>query len=67
MDNLSKFAMMTTYYINIYRDIYDSDTPKQKPLKGKLVDVRTEPKVNRNVICPKCESGLKYKKCCGKF
>ena len=67
MDNLSAFANMTTYYINTYGDICDSYILKQKPLKGKLVDVRTEPKINRNATCPKCESGLKYKKCCGKF
>ena len=50
-----------------FGDICDSYILKQKPLKGKLVDVRTEPKINRNATCPKCESGLKYKKCCGKF
>ena len=26
--------------------------------------IRPEPKINRNAPCP-CESGLKYKKCCG--
>ena len=38
--------------------------PKTKRF-GNDVPVRTEPKINRNAICPKCESGLKYKKCCG--
>ena len=31
--------------------------------KGTPVDVRTEPKIQRNEPCP-CESGKKYKKCC---
>lgn len=26
--------------------------------------IRPEPKINRNDICPKCDSGKKYKKCC---
>jgi len=38
---------------------------KKKLPKGKPVDVRIEPKIGRNDICPKCDSGLKYKKCCG--
>lgn len=31
---------------------------------GTKIDVRTKPKIGRNEICPKCDSGLKYKKCC---
>ena len=54
---------------NPYKD-YLSDVPdmvyKPKPLPGKKVDVRTEPKIKRNSVCPKCDSGKKYKKCCGK-
>ena len=30
---------------------------------GKVVKVRTNPKVGRNEFCP-CGSNLKYKKCC---
>ena len=30
---------------------------------GVIKKVRTEPKINRNSLCP-CDSGLKYKKCC---
>lgn len=30
------------------------------------VDIRTEPKIGRNDVCPKCDSGKKFKKCCGK-
>jgi hypothetical protein len=37
--------------------------PKTKRY-GTDIPVRTGPKINRNAICPKCESGLKYKKCC---
>ena len=36
-----------------------------KPIKGVHVEVRTEPKIARNSICPKCDSGLKFKICCG--
>ena len=42
---------------------FDRYSPKRKELDGG-VPVRTDPKINRNAICPKCESGLKYKKCC---
>lgn len=31
---------------------------------GKTIEVRTEPKIGRNDICPKCDSGKKFKKCC---
>jgi uncharacterized protein YecA (UPF0149 family) len=41
-------------------DLIDSPKPWGKPAK-----MRTEPKIGRNQICPKCDSGLKYKKCCG--
>lgn len=38
------------------------------PTKSKhyhtTVSVRTEPKIGRNEICPSCNSGKKYKKCC---
>jgi preprotein translocase subunit SecA len=44
-------------------NMYSPDPPSKKSLKGKLVDVRTEPKVRRNEKCP-CGSGKKYKKCC---
>lgn len=37
----------------------------RKPLKGKLVEVRTEPKIGRNSKCP-CGSGKKNKNCCKK-
>lgn len=30
---------------------------------GYIKKIRTEPKINRNSLCP-CDSGLKYKKCC---
>jgi uncharacterized protein YecA (UPF0149 family) len=28
---------------------------------------KVNPKIDRNSICPKCNSGKKYKKCCGKL
>ncbi len=49
---------------NIYEPYLDF-MPKYKIQRGVRVDVRTEPKIGRNEICPKCESGLKYKRCCG--
>lgn len=52
---------------NIYEPYLDY-LPKMsssKSHRGVRVDVRTEPKIGRNEICPKCTSGLKYKRCCG--
>ena len=40
--------------------------PKSKVVPGTRVDVRTEPKINRNSVCPKCKSGKKFKMCCGR-
>lgn len=40
---------------------------KKSTLFGKTrVVTSLEKKIGRNEICPKCDSGLKYKKCCGK-
>ena len=36
--------------------------PKRK-VYGRLVDVRTDPKIGRNQLCP-CGSLKKFKKCC---
>ena len=36
---------------------------KSRKIKGKITDIRTEPKINRNEPCT-CGSGLKFKKCC---
>ena len=38
-------------------------TPRPPKIKGRVVDVRTEPKIGRNEPCP-CDSGKKYKRCC---
>lgn len=35
----------------------------KKEREAKIVDIRREPKINRNSICT-CGSGKKYKKCC---
>ena len=35
------------------------------PRRGTLVGVRTSAKIGRNELCP-CNSGKKYKRCCGK-
>jgi hypothetical protein len=42
----------------------DMHLPRAKRGRGKVVAVRTEPKISRNDICPKCDSGKKYKHCC---
>ena len=34
-----------------------------RKVRGKITDIRTEPKIDRNSLCS-CGSGLKYKKCC---
>lgn len=33
---------------------------------GITIGKKAEKKIPPNVVCPKCKSGLKYKKCCGK-
>ncbi len=41
-------------------------SPVPKWARGRTTEpVRSEPKIQRNALC-NCESGLKYKKCCGK-
>lgn len=51
-------------FSNPYKD-YAHFLPKSVVSKYKTVPVRTQPKIGRNEICPKCESGLKFKRCCG--
>ena len=58
IDNLEDSSFV---YTNPYSILADNN--KKQP-KGKRIEVRTEAKIGRNDICPKCESGLKYKKCC---
>lgn len=47
-------------YVNTYQELY---LPKTKQIKGRIINVRTEPKIQRNELCP-CNSGKKFKKCC---
>ena len=56
VDDSNTFNIVNPYSYGNYR----------KPIPGRRVEVRIEPKIGRNVICPKCESGKKYKKCCMK-
>ena len=59
--------VLNTEEIYVYKNIYKelrNFTPRSKSNKGKLIDVRTEPKIGRNQLCP-CGSGKKYKFCCG--
>ena len=55
-------SMFNAVNIPIINDYIDY-LPQRKPLKGTLVEVRTEPKIGRNELC-KCGSGKKFKKCC---
>lgn len=50
-------------YINTEEMKLIMDVAKMLPNKG-FTYVREEKKVGRNELC-KCESGKKYKKCCG--
>lgn len=52
-------------YLDMYENHYRDYRLNPKPHKGKIVEVRTEPKIGRNQICPYCDRGLKYKNCCG--
>ena len=45
------------------RQYHESIGLTQRKIKGKIVSVRTEPKIQNNEPCP-CGSGKKYKKCC---
>lgn len=60
MKNLSSLLALATMGSN---DMFGY-MPQYKANTGTTIHVRTEPKIGRNVICPKCESGLKYKNCC---
>lgn len=51
-------------YINTYRDMIDDGIINQIRIPHNPY-VREERKIGRNETCP-CDSGLKYKKCCGK-
>jgi hypothetical protein len=61
---------------NSFNDLIYTTTPsvnsntnfrkKSELGSGYKIDLNTYEKIGRNVICPKCDSGLKYKKCCGR-
>jgi len=52
------FIEITNPYKEIYSPLGYNDGPTATH------PIRTEPKIGRNEICPKCDSGKKYKKCC---
>jgi len=62
--NSKMFAILAGYSAMFGSDM-NFGLPKYKSHRGIRVDVRTEPKIGRNSICPKCESSLKFKRCCG--
>ena len=61
LDKLRK--TITSVLSNIEINQEDEYTEDQ----SKLVDVSAQAKIPRNAICPLCDSGIKYKHCCGKF
>jgi hypothetical protein len=61
---LAAGVAMYTDTMTITNSYSGLDVPYIRASKYKEVPVRTEPKIPRNAVCPKCDSGLKYKKCC---
>jgi preprotein translocase subunit SecA len=56
-------VMMSGFKDLTYLDFIQPPKPNGKKIRGTVVEVRTEPKIARNEMCP-CGSGQKYKKCC---
>jgi len=56
---LGTYVRVLSLY-NMYPPVID--IPRRK-ITGRIVPVRTSPKIGRNDPCP-CGSGKKYKKCC---
>ena len=48
-------------YIEIRQE--NTDQTKENDMPPKLDNT----KISRNAICPLCDSGKKYKHCCGRF
>lgn len=62
-------SAMAAGYEPMYEGKIESATPnwqRRKQPRGYKVIPREGAKPGRNMICPYCESGLKYKKCCGR-
>lgn len=62
------FGTASAGYLQYYEYIKQLDEIRYSHLTKKereaiIVDIRREPKINRNSIC-NCGSGKKYKKCC---
>jgi predicted aspartyl protease len=53
------FRVPSLEHIDFAKQLKDNRSPNPPPFKASV------PKVGRNAPCP-CNSGLKYKKCCGK-
>jgi hypothetical protein len=68
MENKKAFSAIAMASMMAGASIYEpylGFMPRFKSHRGVSVEVRTEPKIGRNSICPNCESGLKFKRCCG--
>lgn len=52
--------------------LYNSQQPKASAGTGKRAHItgrdngKTKLRIQRNAVCPGCDSGMKYKNCCGK-
>ena len=62
LDKLRKTITSVLSYIEIQQE---NKSPKEK--NDKLQMLQNRKKIQRNSICPLCDSGKKYKHCCGKL
>ena len=61
LDKLRKTITSVLSNIEIRQE--NTDQTKETDMPPKLENT----KISRNAICPLCDSGKKYKHCCGKF
>ena len=62
LDKLRKTITSVLSYIEIQQE---DKSPKEQNDKRQMLQSRK--KIQRNSICPLCDSGKKYKHCCGKI
>ena len=62
LDKLRKTITSVLSYIEIQQE---DKSPKQQNDKRQML--QSSKKIQRNSICPLCDSGKKYKHCCGKL
>ena len=62
LDKLRKTITSVLSHIEIQQDNSSQNEENNIPQTQKNIK-----KIQRNSICPLCDSGKKYKHCCGKF